>query len=180
MSRFTTRAAATHQPCRLHSPHRLLALLGAAGLLLGAHSSAHSQEFSRYLQCAGHLQADGKTESARLDLALSFNSRTALIQGSNLLPVGERMRYTPTPMAYTMTYLLRPKGVQALVVPGWFENTVLVKFPNLKRTNQIRLSINRSNGEMEGVVLNEEDQNLASFKMDCQSRSEAELEKPKF
>jgi hypothetical protein len=159
---------------------RRLAKAAALAALCATAPLVQAQEFSRYLLCAGSFEADGKKEAAHADLALRLNSREALIQRSNLLPTGERLQFTASPIAYSMTYLLRPRGTQIVVVPGWVENTVLVGHPNLKRMNQIRLSIDRQNGQMEGVVLNEEDQKLASFRMNYQSRSEAELPAPKY
>ena len=155
---------------------RTLAALLAA---LGA-SAADAQEYSRFLACRGNVVADGLTKPAELDLALRVNSRTALIQASNVMPVGEIMRYVPTPANYSMTYLLWPQGVRALVVPGWFSSTVLVAYPNLRRLNQIRLSINRQTGALHGRLLNEEDALLAEFRMQCESQAEEEVRPPKF
>lgn len=151
-----------------------------AAALLAPAPRAQAQEFSRFISCKGQFTAEDKTRDAFADFALRFNSRLALIQGSNILPVGERLAYTPTPANYSMTYILRRQGTQALVVPGWFQNTILIAYPNLKRLNQIRLSINRQTGALEGKMLNEEDELLAGFTMMCESRSEAEMGAPKF
>lgn len=149
-------------------------------LLLAAAGSAGAQEYSRFLSCAGSFSADDKPREAHADFALRYNSRTALIQGSNVLPVGEVLRYVPTPASYSMTYLLRPHGTKVLVVPGWFHSTILVAYPNLKRLNQIRLSLNRQTGVLEGKLLNEEDELLGSFTMQCSSKSEQDVGTPKF
>ena len=139
-----------------------------------------AQEYSRFLSCAGNFIADGKPAEAHADFALRYNNRTALIQDSNVLPVGEILRYVPTPTTYSMTYLLRRQGTDVVVVPGWFQNTILVAYPNLKRLNQIRLSINRQRGVLEGKILNEEDELLGSFTMQCTSQSEQDVGTPKF
>ena len=155
-------------------PGRLALLLVLAG------SSAQAQEFSRYLSCTGSFSADGQRRDAHADFALRFNGRTALVQSSNILPVGERLPYVATPANYSMAWRLRPQGTQVLVVPGWFQSTILVAHPNLRRLNQIRLSINRQDGGLEGTMLNEEEVPLAAFNMQCRSHSESDLGTPKF
>lgn len=151
----------------------------AIALLLAALPAA-AQEYSRFISCSGNFTADDKPRSANADLALRYNNRTALIQGSNVLPVGEILKYVATPSTYSMTYLLRPKGTQVLVVPGWFHSTILVGYPNLKRLNQIRMSVNRQTGVLDGKLFNEEDELLGSFSMQCKSETEATVEPPKF
>ncbi len=158
------------------------ALRGGAALLALALFAvdADAQEYSRFLTCNGSFVADDKPpHDAHAEFALRYNNHTALIQGSNVLPVGEILSYVATPATYSMTYLLRHKGTQVVVVPGWFSNTILVAYPNLKRLNQIRLSVNRQSGALEGSMLNEEDELLGSFKMNCKSVTERDIEPPK-
>jgi hypothetical protein len=162
-------------------PQRYLQLsTGLAAALVLSCATAQAQEFSRYLSCKGQFMAEDKTRDAHGDFALRSNGRTALIQSSNILPVGERLQYVATPANYSMTYRLHPQGTKVLVVPGWFQNTILVAYPNLKRLNQIRLSINRQTGFLEGKMLNEEEELLASFTMQCASLGESEVGAPKF
>jgi hypothetical protein len=153
---------------------------GAAALALclcGA--TAMAQEYSRFIACEGRLSTQGQTKPAFLDLALRYSNRTAAIQRSNVLPIGEVMAYTPTPANYAMTYRLQPEGTQVVVVPGWFENTILVSYPNLKRLNQIRLAINRQTGALNAALLNERDETLGTMEMACVSASERDLPPPK-
>ncbi|MCV2353387.1 hypothetical protein LNV09_04355 [Paucibacter sp. B2R-40] len=148
--------------------------------MLALSAAANAQEYSRFLSCKGNFIADEKTHEANAEIALRVNNRTALIQGSNVLPVGEILRYVPTPVSYSMTYILRPKGTKVIVVPGWFQNTILVAYPNLNRLNQIRLSVNRQTGVLDGKLLNEEDELLGSFSMNCSSQTEQDVAAPKF
>lgn len=138
-----------------------------------------SQEFSRYLRCEGSLLAGANPVAAHADFALRFNNQSALIQRSNVLPVGERLAYTVSPFAYAMTLRLKPQGTQVWVMPGWFSNTILVKYPDLKKLNQIRIGIDRQTGVLNGALLNEEDQQLASFAMQCEALSEQDANAPK-
>ena len=151
----------------------------AALVLSVCAASASAQEFSRYLACRGTITADDKVRDANAEFALRVNGRRALIQSSNVMPAGETMAYVPTPASYTMSYLLRPVGTKVLAVPGWFQNTVLVFFPNLRRLNQIRLSINRQTGALQGQLLNEEDELLGALAMQCTSQSDQEIAAPK-
>jgi hypothetical protein len=153
--------------------------VGCTALLLGAVQPAHAQEFSRYLRCSGELATPDKPVPAHADFALRLNNRTALIQRSNVLPVGERLHYVDSPTLYSMTYRLAAQGTQVLALPGWFYNTVLVLHPDLKRLNQIRIAIDRQSGALEGLVLNERDQPLATFVMQCQVLNNADAPAPK-
>jgi hypothetical protein len=141
---------------------------------------AQAQEYSRFISCSGSMPVEGRQQEAHVDFALQSNNRSALVQRSNVLPVGAQLRYVPTPANYAMTYLLRARGTQVIVVPGWLQNSILVAVPNLKRLNQIRLSINRQTGLLDGRLLNEEDEVLGTLAMQCQSRSEEQVGAPKF
>ena len=151
----------------------------AAALALLAASGAQAQEFSRFLQCEGTFSTEHKTVPAHLDLALRFANRTALVQRSNLLPVGERLHYTPTPATYSMTYRLAAQGTTLVAIPGWLRSTVLVLLPDLLRLNQVRLSIDRQSGELQGQLLNEREHSLGALTMQCRSRSAEEVGPPK-
>jgi hypothetical protein len=148
--------------------------------MAAASGAAAGQEYSRFLSCAGNFTAEGRQQAAHADFALRYNNRTALIQGSNILPVGEVLHYVPTPAHYSMTYLLRPQGTKVFVVPGWFHSTILITYANLKGLNQIKLSLNRQTGVLEGKMLNEEDELLAAFQMQCESQTEQDVVSPKF
>ena len=157
------------------------AALLAGGLLLLAAGSVPAQEYSRFLTCGGVVTtAQGETRDANADFALRYSGRRALVQRSNVLPAGEVMDYVPTPANYSMVYRLAPVGVRVLTLPGWLQTSALVFLPNLQRLNQVRLSINRQTGELQGTLLNEQDEVLATLSMDCASRSEEELGAPKF
>lgn len=120
----------------------------ARALLLAVCAMVHPQiasawEFHLYLQCAGQLVAGDQATDADLDLALRGNNQTALVQKSNLLPVGERMSYVPTQLAYAITYKTPPKG--SAVYRVWFGGYYIFKtwYPDLQRLAATRLSIDR-------------------------------------
>jgi hypothetical protein len=151
------------------------------GLAVGlGTASIDAQEFSRFLKCEGVVTAGGQTARAHADFALRFNNRVALIQRSDVLPVGERLSFVASPATYSMTYRLPAHGTKVLAVPGWFSNSIVVLYPDLQRLNEIRLSIDRQSGELEGTLLNEAQSVLGALRMQCQSISEQDLPAPKF
>lgn len=156
--------------------HLTLASL-ALGLCSGA-QQAHAAEFSLYLNCTGQIHANGKGKSASLDLAMRDNNETALIQRSNVLPVGERLKYKASQMSYTMLYKLPQPGTH--YYNDWVRGAWVVWQPNLKRLATIRLSVDRQTGALEGEMLDFNDDSLGDIEMDCKPTKMDEAPEPKF
>ena len=147
-------------------------------LLLGVPAVASAEYFSLYLKCEGEVRsAVGKT-GANLDLALRDNNQSALIQRSNILPVGEKMRYEVSPAAYSMVY--RSPDTRSRVYYDWRRGYLFRWDPRLDRLAYIRVSIDRQSGRLEGDILNNEDVSLARFGMTCQKADPDSLPAPKF
>jgi hypothetical protein len=160
---------------------RRLTGLASAALLLGAASlaqTASAAEFNLFLSCAGELSAGGKTKPATLDLAMRDNNETALIQRSNVMPVGERLHYKASPMAYSMVYQLGTPGSH--FYRDWMGGVWVVWQPNLKRLATIRLSVDRQTGELEGELLDFNDDSLGTIAMACRPVKMDEMPEPKF
>jgi len=157
---------------------RLGATLLAGTALLLAAAPAAAAEFSLYLKCQGKASAGGKTTPSHLDLALRDNNQTALIQRSNALPVGERLKYNVSPITYSMTY--RVPGTGSAVFYDWWRGSLFVWQPSLKRVSMVRVSIDRQTGNLSGELLNAEDQQLGSLSMACEAIEEDALPAPKF
>jgi hypothetical protein len=139
---------------------------------------SRAEYFSLYLKCDGQVSsARGKT-GGRVDLALRDNNQTALVQQSNILPVGEKMNYEVSPATYSMTY--RAPGVRTRVYYDWLRGQLFVWDPSLQRIATVRLSIDRQTGKLDGELLNSDEGRLASINMDCQPVSPEDLPKPKF
>lgn len=152
--------------------------LGAASLALLLGAPAQSAEFHLMLKCEGKLQAGGKSKAAALDMALRDNNETALIQRSNVLPVGERLQYKVSPMAYSMVYKLRQPGTH--YYNDWLNGHWVVWQPNLKKLAAIRLSVDRQSAELEGELLDFNDDSLGTIAMDCTPLKPDEMPEPKF
>lgn len=157
---------------------RSITLCAAASLTLLAGAPAVAAEFSLYLNCAGKINVNGKTKPATLDLALRDNNTTALIQRSNVLPVGERLKYTPSQASYTMLYKLRQPGTH--YYNDWVHGEWVVWQPNLKRLATIRLSVDRQTAELEGELLDFDDVSLGTLAMQCKPTSMDDVPEPKF
>ena len=139
---------------------------------------AQADYFSLYLNCEGQVTAGQKKAQAHLDLALRDNNETALIQRSNVLPVGEKMKYDVSPATYSMRYYA--PGTSSRVYYDWYRGFLFTWNANLKRLSMIRLSIDRQSGELNGDILNNQDEVLARIRMDCEAVSPEDLPEPKF
>lgn len=148
----------------------------AAALALSPTASA--DYFSLVLNCAGQVVAGKKKTRAHVDLALRDNNETALIQRSNVLPVGEKMKYEVSPATYSMKYYA--PGTGSRVYYDWYRGYLFDWNPNLKRLSMIRLSIDRQSGELNGEILNNQDEALARIRMNCEAVSPEDLPEPKF
>jgi hypothetical protein len=151
-----------------------LAVVGSAACA----PAAHAAEFSLYLRCEGRVSSNGKSTPGRVDLALRDNNQTALVQQSNALPVGVRLKYDVSPAAYSMTY--RVPGTGSAVLYDWWRGALFVWQPSLKMVATVRLSIDRQSGQLNGEMLNAEAVRLASLDMMCEALKEEELAPPKF
>lgn len=157
---------------------RRLVHLTAATLMLSIGAQASAAEFNLFLSCSGKLSANGKAKSASLDLAMRDSNETALIQRSNVLPVGERLKYKASPMAYSMVYKLPQPG--AHFYRDWMSGSWVIWQPNLKRLATIRISVDRQNGELEGELLDFNDDSLGTMAMTCQPAKMEDMPEPKF
>lgn len=159
-------------------PRRIAAgLLAAAALGVGA-APASAQMFHLYLYCKGQIQAGGKSTPAHLDLALRDNNQTALIQRSNVLPVGERMKYVPTNSHYTMVYQTPLRS--SVVYAGWYRYAIFSWYPAFDKLALTRLSIDRQSGDLEGEMIAPQDELLGRFRMNCEPKKEEDAPAPRF
>lgn len=151
---------------------------GVASLCLAAGVPAAAADFHLFLKCDGQATADGKSTPAQVSLALRDNNNTALVQQSDVLPVGERLNYVESPMAYSMTYKL--PGTRTPLFYDWWNGRMFVWLPALKQLNTVRLSIDRMSGSLSGQMLNADGTSLAALAMACRPVTPDELTQRKF
>ena len=139
---------------------------------------ANAQEFGVYLACAGKLFAQGRTMPAHVDLALRRNSQLALIQRSDVLPVGERMKMEISPAFYSMVYAAPMRS--STVWYDWIRGTMFVWSPDLLKLQSVRLSIDRQTAALEGEMRDGAGVQLARLAMHCDPKTNDTVPEPKF
>lgn len=149
----------------------------AAALCLAA-GGAQAQMFHLYLKCSGDVQVQGKSRSAYLDLALRDNNMTALIQRSNVLPVGDRLRYEASPALYSMVAKAPSPG--SVIFHDWIRGEVFVWAPGLKQLQTVRLSIDRQSAELEGEMMDGKGDLMGRLRMRCDPKTNDDIPAPKF
>jgi hypothetical protein len=161
---------------------RLAALLGMAAVPLCVSLSvsmpAQAQEFHLYLKCSGQIETQGRHKSAHLDLALRDNNMSALIQRSNVLPVGERLKYEASPALYSMTAHAPRRG--SVVYYDWIRGELFVWNPQLAQLSTVRLSIDRQSGELEGELLDGKGADMGRLRLRCDPKTNDDIAKPRF
>lgn len=157
-----------------------IALLATAalGIALSA-TPARAQFYGLYLACEGSIiAADGQKKPADLTLAMRDNNETALIQSSNVLPVGQTVKYQATQEAYTVNYVM--PGPRTRYWYDWYNGWIIGWYPNLEQLRKVELSISRITGKLGATLLNVRAETLGQLAMECTGKDVDELPKPKF
>jgi hypothetical protein len=142
-------------------------------------AQVHAAEFHLYLKCAGTLSSSAKPTPAQLELAMRDNNLTALIQKSDVLPVGERLRYVATEQAYAMQMRTPVYGTQG-VYYSWFTGPIFTWHPDLKNLALTRISVDRQTAVLDGEMLNIAGKVLGRLRMTCTPQSMDDVPAPKF
>jgi hypothetical protein len=150
----------------------------AMAFALLAPALAPAQEFGVYLACKGAVQAKGKSLPAHLDLALRRNNGSALIQRSDVLPVGERLKFDTSPTHYSM--VLRSPVRGTLVHSNWLHGTLFIWDPDMHRLQTTRLSVDRQTAVLEGELLDKQGEQLGRVRMQCEPSNNDTVPEPKF
>jgi len=156
---------------------RLVAAVLTAAASMAA-TPVGAQEFGVYLACAGKLLAGGRAMPAHLDLALRRNSELALIQRSDVLPVGERMKLQISPAFYSMVYAAPLRS--SAVWYDWVRGSVFVWDPDLLKLQSVRLSVDRQTAALEGELRDGAGVQLARLAMRCDPKNNDTVPEPKF
>lgn len=137
-----------------------------------------AQEYGVYLACSGKLLAGGRAMPAHLDLALRRNSQLAMIQRSDVMPVGERMKLEITPAFYSMVYATPMRS--STVWYDWIRGTMFVWDPDLLKLQSVRLSVDRQTAALEGEMRDGAGVQLARLAMRCDPKNNDTVPEPKF
>jgi hypothetical protein len=137
-----------------------------------------AQEYGVYLNCSGQVQANGRSKNANLDLALRRNSSLALIQRSDILPVGDRMKLEITPAFYSMVFHA-PVPTSASYY-DWTRGTLIVWSPVFRQLQTVRISVDRQSAALDGDMRDINDRSLGRLKMRCKPSDNDSAPEPKF
>lgn len=154
-----------------------LKLSVAVGLVLCA-GTVPAQEFGVYLNCKGQVQANGRSKPAQLDLALRRNSQLVMVQSSDILPAGERMKLSITPQFYTMVFKAPVRG--SVLFYDWLRGALLVWNPYLENLHTIRISVNRQSAALDGDLRDGAGAALGRLTMICEPSDNESVPEPKF
>jgi len=167
-----------NRPTVMAARHLIRTVIAALALT-GAASAVQAQQFHLYLLCKGEVKTKaGKSEPAYIDLALRDNNMTAMVQRSNVLPVGERMKYTATQTHYALVYATPRPGT--VVYSNWFGSVLFVTYPEFRRVAETRLSVDRQTAALEGEMMALGNEQLGVFNMMCEPKQHSEMPAPKF
>ena len=136
-----------------------------------------SEDENSKVRFAALSKRTAKNGGAHLDLALRDNNMTALVQLSNVLPVGERMRYTATPSHYAVTY--KPESGNRAVT-DWRGSWMFSWHPPFQKLAAARVSIDRQTGHLEGEIVGPAGEPLGLIDMHCEPKKEANSPAPRF
>lgn len=157
----------------------LVARVGAGLLVaLGAAAPVAAQEFGVYLNCGGRVEAGGKVRTSQLDLALRRNSGLAMVQRSDILPAGQKLRLEITPQFYTMVFDAPRAG--SVIWHDWLRGALLVWNPDLHKLHTIRMSVDRQTAALQGELRDGAGRELGRLQMRCEPRDNDTVAAPKF
>jgi hypothetical protein len=157
----------------MSSTARLFVVLTALSM-----GPAMAQEFGVYLNCQGRLESGGKTLASHVDLALRRNSQLAMIQSSDILPAGQKMRLEITPQFYTMVFAVPARG--SALYYDWLRGALIVWNPDLKKLHSIRLSVNRQSAALRGDLRDGAGERVGTMQMHCEPKDNDSVAAPKF
>jgi len=152
---------------------RLILVAAALSAVPGA-----AQEYGVYLSCRGNVESGGRSRDAHLDLALRRNSSLALVQRSDVLPVGDKMKLEITPAFYSMVF--RAPVRNSVVYYDWIRGSLFVWSPALREVQTARISVDRQSAALEGDMRDVNDHSIGRLRMRCEAKNNSSVPEPKF
>lgn len=149
-----------------------------APVLLALGPGAFAQEYGLYLNCIGKVEAKGQSKEAHLDLALRRNSGLALVQRSNVLPVGDKLKLAITPTHYSFNFQAPARGTA--VFYDWIRGALFVWNRDFEKLRVARFSVDRQTAALEGELLDGAENRLGQLSMRCDPKTNDTASPPKF
>ncbi len=118
-----------------------------------------------------------KSGGAHLELALRDNNMTAFVQRSNVLPTGERMKYTATQSHYAVIY--KPEASNRAVM-DWRGSWLFSWHPPFQKMAAARISVDRQTGHLEGEIVGPAGEAMGLIDMHCEPKKEGQGPAPRF
>ncbi|MFN9745878.1 MAG: hypothetical protein ACK57B_09575 [Betaproteobacteria bacterium] len=123
------------------------------------------------------VRTAAKRGNAHLELALRDNNMSMLVQRSNLLPTGQRMKYQATPTHYTATFLPQTAGA---AFREFGESGLFGWYPPFQKMAATRFAIDRRSGQLEGEVVGPAGEVLGLVDMQCEAKRNEDAPAPRF
>jgi hypothetical protein len=101
-----------------------------------------------------------------------------MIQSSDILPAGQKMKLEITPQFYTMVFNAPVRG--SVVYYDWLRGALFVWNPDLQKLHTIRISVNRQNAALEGDMQDGAGATIGRLKMKCDPSDNESTPEPKF
>jgi hypothetical protein len=140
--------------------------------------AAMAEPYGLYLVCSGKVVAKGQSKDAHLDLALRRNSSLALVQRSNVLPVGDKLTLEITPSHYSMVFRAPARG--SAVFYDWVRGAIFIWNPDLQKLRVARIAVDRQTAALEGEMLDGAENSLGRMSMRCDPKNNETVGAPKF
>ena len=123
------------------------------------------------------VRSAAKRGNANLDLALRDNNMSMLVQRSNVLPTGQRLKYQASQTHYTATFLPQSAGAG---FREWGEGWLFGWYPPFQKMTAARLAIDRRSGVLEGEIVGPAGEVLGLIDMQCEAKRSEDAPAPRF
>jgi hypothetical protein len=126
---------------------------------------------------ARSVRSAAKRGNAHLDLALRDNNMSMLVERSNVLPTGQRLKYQATQTQYIATFLPQMAGA---AFREWGKGWLFGWYPPFQKMTSARFAINRSSGVLEGEIVGPAGEVLGLIDMQCEPKRSDDAPAPRF
>ena len=147
------------------------------GAVAAAEKNDGSDDENSKVRYSALTRRAAKSGGAYLELALRDNNMTAFVQRSNVLPTGERMKYTATQSHYAATYT---PGPSSRASADWRGSWLFSWHPAFQKLAATRFSIDRQTGRLEGEIVGPAGEAMGLMDMQCEPKKEGEGPAPRF